>query len=89
MATIAVVVSLVLIAQQKAIVPLGGNAFQTAGEQRERISNTGIVSWQHADTEFSVYINSPEVTTVKLSLMQVSPKGGLKQRRLSPKGILK
>lgn len=86
MAAIAVVVSLVLIAQQKAIVPLGGNAFQTAGEQRERISNTGIVSWQHADTEFSVYINSPEVTTVKLSLMQVKPEGRAETTQVKPEG---
>ena len=75
MAALAVVVSLMLTAQQKAIVPLGGNAFQTDGTQRERISNNGIVSWQHADTEFSVYINSPEATTVKLSLMQVKQEG--------------
>lgn len=63
---IVVAVSSILSAQQ-AIVPLAGNAFQTAGEQRERISNTGIVSWQHADTEFSVYINSPEPGTFSLS----------------------
>ena len=53
---------------ESAVVPLAGNAFQTAGARRERISNNGISSWEHADTEFSVYVNSQEAGTFSLSL---------------------
>lgn len=74
-AAMALVASLGLFAQQRVTVPLGGNAFQTSGQQRERISNNGIVSWQYPDTEFSVYINSPEAATVKLSFTQLRTEG--------------
>jgi len=63
----AVAMSYILTAQQ-ATVPLAGNAFQTAGAHYERITSGGIVSWQHPDTEFSVYINSPEPGTFNLIL---------------------
>lgn len=72
---VAVLLSIVLTAQQKATLPLGGNAFQTAGAQRERITNSGIVAWQQPDTEFSVYINSPETTKIRLSLNQLQQAG--------------
>jgi dipeptidyl aminopeptidase/acylaminoacyl peptidase len=64
---VVVAVSSILAAQQ-VIVPLAGNVFQTAGEQRERITANGIVSWQYAGTEFSVYINCQEPGTFNLTL---------------------
>ncbi|WP_425638771.1 DUF3472 domain-containing protein [Algoriphagus yeomjeoni] len=49
-------------------VPLGGNTFQTAGSDQEKIGEAGILTWSNAASEFSVYVKSSEEKAVLISL---------------------
>ncbi len=39
-------------------IPLGGNAYQTKGLSKEEFKAEGILGWQQADSEFSVFFRS-------------------------------
>jgi hypothetical protein len=52
----------------KYIIPLGGNAFQTAADGQETITDRGIESWQQKETEFTVYFYAEEAKKVQLRL---------------------
>ncbi|EAZ82805.1 DUF3472 domain-containing protein [Algoriphagus machipongonensis] len=56
-------------------IPLGGNAYQTAGSVKEKIGNSGIESWSDHQSEFSIYIKSAEEKQVLLSLELLEQEG--------------
>jgi hypothetical protein len=49
-------------------IPLGGNTFQTAGAQPEKISEKRIESWRNIDSEFSIYVHSNQKQTISIAL---------------------
>lgn len=49
-------------------IPLGGNTYQTKGENKEEINAEGIQSWENADSEFSVYFRSEVAREINLEL---------------------
>ena len=51
-------------------VPLGGNAYRTAGEgrARDRVDRDGIRDWQNPDTVFSIYFRVNQAAKLDLSL---------------------
>lgn len=52
----------------KYIIPLGGNAFQTAQDGQEEITDKGIENWEQTETEFTVYFYAQEAKEVQLRL---------------------
>lgn len=54
--------------QQEVEIPLGGNTFQTSGNELETIGESGIESWSTDDSEFTVYVKSSIEKEVLLSL---------------------
>ncbi|EON78057.1 putative protein-signal peptide and transmembrane prediction [Lunatimonas lonarensis] len=49
-------------------IPLGGNAYQTAGNMLEPVSPQGISSWSHIDSEYAVYFYLEKAARVSLAL---------------------
>jgi catechol 2,3-dioxygenase-like lactoylglutathione lyase family enzyme len=49
-------------------IPLGGNAYQTAGKTEEEIKAEGILTWEYPDSEFSVYFKADLELEAVLSL---------------------
>jgi hypothetical protein len=49
-------------------IPLGGNIYQTKGNQKEEIKEAGLMSWQGVDSEFSVFFKSAMATEVQLEI---------------------
>lgn len=50
------------------LIPLGGNTFQTKGATKEKIGTDGIMGWQNADSQFSVYVKSESAGEIFLEL---------------------
>lgn len=67
-------------------IPLGGNTFQTAGNEIEKIGNDGIESWGNEDSEFSVYVSANKKQSVTISLqMNAQSSEGIIQLSLNGK----
>lgn len=54
---------------QKIVIPLGGNIYQVAGENSERIDRDGIKSWSRKSSEFAVYFSSTNNKLVDLCII--------------------
>ncbi|MFN0200036.1 MAG: DUF5077 domain-containing protein, partial [Bacteroidia bacterium] len=54
--------------QGKYVIPLGGNAFQTAGDGQDEITDKGIEKWQKTETEFTLYFFAEEAKKAQLRL---------------------
>ena len=49
-------------------IPLGGNIYQTKGNQKEEIKEAGLMTWQGVDSEFSIFFKSAMATEVQLEI---------------------
>jgi hypothetical protein len=49
-------------------IPLGGNVFQTEGENKEEIKEGGILTWRNSESEFGVFFKSVEVAEIFLEI---------------------
>lgn len=56
-------------------VPLGGNVYQTKGNQKEEIKEAGLMTWQGADSEFSLFFKSGSAAEVQLELDLMTQSG--------------
>ncbi len=56
-------------------VPLGGNAYQTAGSDFLSITEEGVTFWDAADTEFSAFVYSDADMTIRLDIQITSQTG--------------
>jgi hypothetical protein len=62
------------------VVPMGGNIFQIAGTQAEKISDKGVLNWQFSETEFAVYIalSAPKKALLSLTILPQNGDGKIK-----------
>lgn len=49
-------------------IPLGGNVYQTKGNQKEEIKEAGLMTWQGEDSEFSLFFKSGSAAEVQIEL---------------------
>ncbi|SFT48554.1 protein of unknown function [Algoriphagus locisalis] len=49
-------------------IPIGGNTYQTAGNIKEKIGESGILTWSNEASEFSIYLKSSIEKEVIVSL---------------------
>lgn len=54
-------------------IPLGGNTYQTAGDIKEKIGESGIMTWSNEGSEFSVYVKSSVEKEIEISL-EIAPQ---------------
>lgn len=58
----------VTIYQSSISIPLGGNAYQTAGSGFINISENGVSFWSTSDEEFSAFVYSDADKTIRLDI---------------------